>query len=309
MKKIGLLAVLFIIISCKNNTSIDTAEEVFVEPKLVVKNDWNSRFSRLEKTEDRDLKVEDLSNLDKINGFRNAHFNANLDDFTYSSRTVRINGYDFEEGLNNHKCSTYNSISLELGSATVYGLANGKLEIANLTFLDNKLKRINIQYVERLFKNGYGDRVNINKEENAKADYAEISLFKFYKSAFGEPTKIYIAKKEEGEILRGDFFIINTTLENAIKELDTNDYIDMKLVWETNKIYFEINITKDLGGLLSGLYKEDKYDDFVVNIYTYIKESNILQRMEDASIECKEELNNIRNKQKKNAEKEELKSL
>lgn len=73
-----------------------------ISSTLQSKNDWNSRFSTTLKIEDRGLKVEDISNLDKINGFRNAHFNAHLDDFTYLDKTVMLNGYSFEDVSKKH---------------------------------------------------------------------------------------------------------------------------------------------------------------------------------------------------------------
>lgn len=293
------LVILCFLISCK-----EPKTEIVGEKRVLEKQTWLSAFSSLEVRTDKKLNLEDINNLDKINGFRGAQFNSDLENYSYNNIDGIIVNYNHDKKLSNCKCGNFNHLTLLLGSHPIYSFADGTFSMAQLIFLDNKLKSISIDYFEKVAKNGFGNEININKDDYADPEYSKVSIFKVLKSALGNPTSIYTTSESSFS-----FVEYKKSISSLLNDLDKSEYHDVKLIWETEKIYYEIKFDADKNSMDSLLNEKEKFKIFKIKIHTHLKEKNLKERIDSGAEDCISQLQkNIQNA-KNNTAKEQLKSF
>lgn len=291
---------LIILIGCKNNEEINSTESKQEIKELVKPNWWTAVYSLGYKS-DKSLKLGNINNLDKIYGFRLAKFNTDI--FAYDIRGKKftyLNDETEPPGSEKLEQENYNWLDINMGSSITDQLNKGVISSTRLTFLQRKLKMIELEYIEELYNNGV-EIMNLNKNQNEPADYSQITLFEFYKKVLGEPTQIYVAPENFGKYE----LIENKNMYEVLKTLDKVKETDVKFIWETNKVYFEIFFDSSFDDDLSGINKQvkDNYKQFKLFLKTYVKEDKINEQLNDGMknfLKFKNE--NRRNKIKKEDE-------
>jgi hypothetical protein len=279
MKNIKVILIPFLVfltlVCCKNieeNTPTEKTQEV-------EKPTWWTRIYSLGYKSEESLKLGDINNLNKIYGFRLAKFNTDI--FAYDIRGKEFTYLNDEteppvsEKLEQENC---NWLDINMGHPITDKLNKGIIESARLTFLQRKLKMIELDYVEELPNNGV-EVVNLNERQNKPADYSEITLFDFYRKALGEPTKIYTASAPFGKYE----LVKDKSMQEVLKTIDKAKETDAKFIWETDKVYFEIYFDSNFDDDLSGTNKEvtEKYKVFKLFIKTYVNEDKIKEKLEN----------------------------
>lgn len=281
-------------ISCKNNHERNIIDDVNIETKEE-KGTWYSRLSSLGYKSDNSLKIGDINNLDKIYGFRLAKFNSDIFDYKINNKQhTYLNGPgSIQENLDQNK---YNYIYIFMSNDIADKLNKGVISHANLTFLDRKLKKISFEYNEAIYNNGV-EEINLSRDPNQPADYSQITLFEFYKNALGEPTKIYTSKLKTGfsnKNIRDYDLVEDKNMDEVLKILDEVVEMDVKFIWETDKVYFEIYFDSCFDdGFFTKVNKEveGNFKVFKLYIETYVKEFDIQQKLQNGSEEYLEFIN------------------
>lgn len=302
----SLILVLITTICCKNNDE-NTPPEKAQDVEELEKPTWWTRIYSLGYKSDESLKLGDIKNLNKIYGFRLAKFNTDI--FAYNIRGKKFTYLNDEtEPPVSEKLEqeNYNWLDINMGSPVVDQLNKGVIESARLTFLQRKLKMIELNYIEELPYNGV-KVINLNKRPNQPADYSEITLFNFYKSALGEPTKILTAPTPYGKFE----LVTDKSMQEVLKMIDEVTETDAKFIWETDKIYFEIYFNSNFDDDFSGANKEVKenYKQFKLSIKTYVKEDRIKEKLDNGMQEFLDFKNEKRQHKVKKEDAEKLNTL
>lgn len=211
----SLILVLTTTICCKNNDE-NTPPKKTQDVKELEKPTWWTRIYSLGYKSNESLKLGDIKNLDKIYGFRLAKFNADI--FAYGIRGKKYTYLNDEtEPLVFEKLEqeNYNWLDINMGSFVNDRLNKSVIESARLTFLQRKLKMIELNYIEELPNNGV-EVINLNKRQNEPADYSEVTLFDFYRKALGEPIKILIAQPPYGKFE----LVTDKSMQEVLKIID-----------------------------------------------------------------------------------------
>jgi hypothetical protein len=276
MKKyIYILILMFI--SCNNKKVNDIQKPAW---DLSISSDYNS---------DNDLIPGDINNLDKINGFRLAKFNTDINHYSFDYENTLSNdktfpkyGFDFRlypELLEND--FIYFELYFNKEEKKKYELAHGNIVKSSFKFYNKKLKLIELCYEEK---------------KAADSRFSTIELFNLYRMAFGNPTCIMVRTGTEKRYEK-KYKILE---EQIIKYVNNMDYIlsvldhkvnmenkefkdfieskyneeynyeemDVKFIWETDKVYFEIlflDKSKDWEYIGDGKYIETNLSSLITD--------------------------------------------